>query len=137
VNDLSAAKTLFTHCPVPIVVSGYEVGKRILYPGASVERDFGYAAHHPVRDAYRLYSRMPYDRPTWDLTSVLYAVRPEHSFHISEPGTMEIADNARILFTPRERGLHRYLRATEQDCVDALKVMTELVTQPPGVSKAE
>ena len=133
VNDLGAAKTLFARCPVPIVVSGYEIGKRILYPATSIERDFGGTAHNPVRDAYRLYDRMPYDRPTWDLTSVLYAVRPEHSFHISEPGTMEVADNARILFTPREGGLHRYLRATEQDCVEALKAMTALVTQPPSL----
>jgi inosine-uridine nucleoside N-ribohydrolase len=133
VNDLDAAKALFKYCPVPLVVSGYEIGRRILYPATSIERDFGYTHHHPVREAYRLYSRMPYDRPTWDLTSVLYAVRPEHSFHVSEPGYMEIADDARIVFTAREGGLHRYLRATQQECVSALTVMTALVTQPPKV----
>ena len=25
-------------------------------------------------------NKMPYDRPTWDLTSVLYAVRPEGGY---------------------------------------------------------
>ena len=47
---------------VPLVVSGYEIGKRIPYPATSIGKDFCYTDHHPVPDAYSLY--MPYDRPT-------------------------------------------------------------------------
>ena len=38
------------------------------FPAVSIERDFGWTTNHPVVDAYRAYMKMPYDRPTWDLT---------------------------------------------------------------------
>ena len=54
VNDLDGPRTVFAECPVPVVVSGYEIGKRILYPATSIEKDFAYVPHHPVAEAYRL-----------------------------------------------------------------------------------
>ncbi len=78
-TDVEAARKLFGESPVPIIFSGFELGKAILYPATSIGKDFGYVPHHPVADAYRAYMKMPYDRPTWDLTSVLYAVRPKDS----------------------------------------------------------
>lgn len=131
VTDLEATRTLFSECPVPIVVSGYEQGAQILYPATSIEHDFGYVAHHPIAEAYRLYDRMPYDRPTWDLTSVLYSVRPEQSFQVSEPGRITALDHGRVAFTPQADGLHRYLRATQQQRDSALRTMIQLVTMPP------
>ena len=71
---------LFQQWPTPIVVSGFEVGNAILYPHRSIEQDYKYVPHHPVAEAYKLYRKMPYDRPTWDLTAVLYAVRPDGVF---------------------------------------------------------
>jgi purine nucleosidase len=131
VNDLDAARTVFAECPVPVVVSGYEIGKRILYPAKSIENDFRYVPHHPIAEAYRRYDRMPYDRPTWDLTSVLYAVRPEHSFELSEAGSIDVTADGRLHFTPGSQGLHRYLQVTPQECADALAAMVELVTARP------
>lgn len=135
VTDLDAARTLFSECPVPIVVSGYELGAQILYPETSIEHDFGYVAHHPIAEAYRLYDRMPYDRPTWDLTSVLYAVRPEESFQTSEPGRITVLDHGRVAFTPQADGLHCYLRATKQQRERALRTMIQLVTMPPRTAR--
>ena len=131
-TDLESARVLFTECTVPIVVSGYEVGSSIRYPAESIQQDFNYVPHHPVAEAYRLYDRMPYDRPTWDLTSVLYAVRPD-SFGISEPGKITILKRGQTAFTPRPHGTHRYLRVTEQQCQDALGVMTKLVAMQPQI----
>ena len=57
------------------------------YPAVSIERDFGYVPHHPAAEAYCLYNPPPHERPTWDLTSALYAVRPDRGyFDLSEPG---------------------------------------------------
>ncbi len=134
-TDLEAAKALFSECPVPIVVSGYEIGSRILYPARSIETDFRYVAHHPVAEAYRLYDRMPYDRPTWDLTSVLYAVRPDESFDTSGPGRIRVTENGETVFTPDPTGLHRYLIATQNQCDRALAVMLELVPMRPRASR--
>ena len=74
---------------------------------------------------------MPYDRPTWDLTSVLYAVRPEHSFQVSEAGLMDVTDDGRVHFTRHEQGLHRYLQATQRQSAILLAAMVELATMPP------
>ncbi len=131
VTDVLSARAMFSECPVPIVASGYEIGERILYPAKSIQEDFGYVAHHPVAEAYRLYEHMPYDRPTWDLTSVLYAVRPG-IFGVSEPGHITVLDKGRTAFTPDPQGLHRYLTASQAQRDQALALMTELVPAPPS-----
>ncbi len=76
-TDVASAQRVFRAWPTPIVVSGFEVGNAILYPHRSIEQNYSYVPHHPLAEAYKLYMKMPYDRPTWDLTSVLYAVRLE------------------------------------------------------------
>jgi inosine-uridine nucleoside N-ribohydrolase len=130
--DVDAAKKLFEHSPAPIVFSGYEVGNQILYPAASIERDFGYVAHHPVADGYRAYKKMPYDRPTWDLTAVLYAVRPKNSFGVSKTGRVEVAGDGATTFTEGKNGTCRYLVTTPEQARKALGAMLDLVPRPPG-----
>ena len=73
---------------------------RTLYPLASIEHDFTYASPHPIAESYRAYHQMPYDRPTWDLTAVLEAVRSGHGyFSRSAPGTVLVESNGATRFT--------------------------------------
>jgi uncharacterized Ntn-hydrolase superfamily protein/inosine-uridine nucleoside N-ribohydrolase len=131
--DLAAAKKVFAEWPTPIVVSGFEIGQVIKYPAASIERDFRYIPHHPLREAYGLYQMMPYDRETWDLTAVLYAVRPERGyFGISQPGTVRVDDQEITQFTPAESGRHRYLIVTPEQIVRVRETLVQLASQPPG-----
>ena len=37
-------------------------------------------AHHPLAEAYIRRNPPPHNRPTWDLTSVLYAVLPDRGY---------------------------------------------------------
>src|SRR3954451_5705668 len=76
--DIPAAKTVFERWLAPIIFSGYEIGRDLLYPAERIEHDFSYVKWHPVAASYRAYSTMPYNRPTWDLTAALEAVRGEH-----------------------------------------------------------
>lgn len=109
-SDIAAARKVLAEWPTPIVASGYEVGESLLYPGASIEKDFNWTPNHPIADAYRAYRKMPYDAPTWDATAVLYAVRPHAGyFKVSEPGTITVLDDGRTRFTPSPEGRHRYL----------------------------
>ncbi|HEX5445265.1 MAG TPA: nucleoside hydrolase, partial [Pirellulales bacterium] len=109
-TDVPAAKAVFARWPTPIVVSGFEIGEAVLFPGASIETDFDYGTHHPLAEAYRAYGKMPYDRPTWDLTSVLYAVRPERGyFGVSEAGLVEVDDQGVTSFRRQSGGAHHYL----------------------------
>jgi inosine-uridine nucleoside N-ribohydrolase len=108
--DIPAARKVFAEWPTPIVASGYEIGLSLEYPASSIERDFGFVEWHPVADSYRAYKEMPYDRPTWDLTSVLYAARPEAGyFQVSGPGTVTVLDSGVTEFSPAPSGRHRHL----------------------------
>ena len=131
-TDLAAAKKVFADWPTPIVISGFEVGEAIKFPATSIERDFGYVAHHPLREAYELYLKMPYDRQTWDLTAVLYAVRPDRGyFGLSQPGTIQVDEREITQFTPSEKGRHRYLTVTPEQVVRVREALVQLASQPP------
>ncbi len=131
--DIPAARKLFAEWPAPIVFSGFEVGNSMLFPASSIENEFAYVENHPIRDAYRGYKKMPYDRPTWDPTSALYAVRPERGyFSLSEPGRVTVDDAGRTIFTPSPGGTHRYLVLNDVQRARTLEAMIELASQPPA-----
>ena len=131
-KDTASAGKLFDQWPTPIVASGFEIGAALLFPAASIERDFAYSPDHPVAEAYRNYMRMPYDRPTWDLTAALYAVRPKAGyFSLSAPGKIASDDAGRTRFQPDTAGRHRYLILTEAQRARTLEALILLASQPP------
>jgi inosine-uridine nucleoside N-ribohydrolase len=130
--DVASAKAVFERWPTPIVFSGYEIGRNLLYPAASIEHDFAYARPHPIAESYRAYHKMPYDRPTWDLTAALEAVRPEHGyFGRSEPGTVLVESNGATRFVPGH-GDRQYLRLDPSKRAEILEVLALLASQPPA-----
>ncbi|MBI2823872.1 MAG: nucleoside hydrolase [Planctomycetia bacterium] len=132
-----AARQVYAAWPTEIVASGYEIGQAIKYPAASIERDFGYVAHHPLREAYELFDKMPYDRETWDLTSALYAVRPDRGyFTLSEPGTITVDDKQLTHFAPSAAGRHRHLKVDAEQIARVREALVMLASQPPGHAAA-
>jgi inosine-uridine nucleoside N-ribohydrolase len=130
--DVASAKAVFERWPTPIVFSGFEIGRDLLYPAAGIEHDFAYASPHPIAESYRAYAKMPYDRPTWDLTAALEAVRPEHGyFGRSEPGAVLVESNGATRFAPGQ-GDRRYLRLDPSKRAEILAVLTLLASQPPA-----
>lgn len=130
--DIPSARKLFADWPRPIVFSGYEVGNSMLFPATSIEKEFAYVPNHPVVDAYRAYKKMPYDRPTWDPTSALYAVRPDRGyFSLSQPGRVTVDDQGVTIFTPAAEGNHRYLTVNEVQKARTLEAMIVLASEPP------
>ena len=70
--------------------------------------DFGYVPHHPLAEAYQRYKPTPHERPTWDLTSVLYAVFPKRGyFELSPPGQVTVEQDGFTRFAPDPAGRHR------------------------------
>jgi inosine-uridine nucleoside N-ribohydrolase len=132
VCDLKAAQKLFREWPTPVVISGFEVGKTIKYPAKSIEQDYGYAPHHPVADAYRLYMKMPYNRDTWDLTSALYAVRPEAGyFGLSAPGRVIVKEDGVTEFREEPNGPHRHLTVAKDQIPRIVEEFVKLCSQRP------
>jgi uncharacterized Ntn-hydrolase superfamily protein/inosine-uridine nucleoside N-ribohydrolase len=134
--DLAAAKRVFSDWPTPLVASGFEIGQAIKYPATSVEHDFNYVRHHPLREAYGLYQNMPYDRETWDLTAVLYAVRPDRGyFGLSQPGAIRVDDQEITQFAPANDGQRRYLTVSAEQIIRVREALVQLASQPPAMVK--
>jgi inosine-uridine nucleoside N-ribohydrolase len=131
-TDIASAKSVFERWPTPVIFSGFEIGRDLLYPAASIEHDFAYANPHPIAESYRAYHHMPYDRPTWDLTAVLQAVRPEHDyFGLSEPGRVSVEANGVTHFVAGQ-GDRQYLKLDPSKRTEILEVLTLLASQPPA-----
>ena len=132
IKDVPAARKLFQEWPTQIVVSPFEVGEQIRYPATSILNDFNWAAHHPMVIAYKSYAKMPYNRQTWDLTAVLYAVEgAKDYFSVSEPGTIEVLADEFTAFTPDPTGKHRYLKVNAEQAENVKKRFIELISTKP------
>jgi hypothetical protein len=102
-NGIESMQRLAEKFPddVPVIWSGFEIGIAVPYPRQSVAREFGYVDHHIVREAYLMHSGPDHDRPCWDLTSVLHAVRPDDDyFRLSQSGRVKVDDDGYLYFTP-------------------------------------
>jgi hypothetical protein len=133
VQDLPASKRLVENWPTPIVWSGFEIGIAVPYPAVSIERDFGYVPHHPVAEAYCLYNPPPHERPTWDLTSVLYSVRPDRGyFGLSSAGKVTVEEDGFTRFTPAPGGRDRFLTLNDVQAARVKEALVQLASQPPS-----
>jgi hypothetical protein len=131
-QDLSASKKLAPNWPTPIVWSGFEIGIAVPFPAISIERDFSYVAHHPAAEAYCLYEPPPHERPTWDLTSALYAVLGDRNyFGLSEPGEVTVESDGFTQFTSKTGGRDRYLTLDEKQILRLKEALVQLASQPP------
>ena len=130
--DIPAAKRVFHDWPTPILTSGYEIGLAIEYPATSILQDYNYVDHHPVVDGYTRYIKMPYDRPTWDLTSVLAVVRPDRGyFGLSPQGRVIVEDDGYTAFKPEKGGNCRYLTVTPEQVIRVAETFIHLCSEPP------
>jgi inosine-uridine nucleoside N-ribohydrolase len=132
VGDLPAAQRLARAWPTPVVWSGFEIGAALRFPAGSVERDFNYTAHHLVADAYRAFEPPPHERPMWDLTAALFAVRPDRGyFQLSPPGRVAVSASGVTTFEAGAGGRDRILILPMQDVARVREALVQLVTQPP------
>lgn len=129
VQDLPAAQTVFAEWPGEMIASGWELGNKLLYPHQSILNDFENGDSNPLCVAYKVYAEMPYDRQTWDLTSVLQAIEPDSAyFSLSEPGTITIDSIGKSLYAPSGNGRHRYMSVSDGDIDRTLRALASRVT---------
>lgn len=131
--DIPAARTQYQLWPsnVPVVVSGWEVGRAIQNRASSIINDYNYVKYHPVKIGYEYWRQMPYDRSTYDLTSVLYAVRPARGyFGLSKPGKLTVNEQGKLVHSTDPKGNHRFLTVTPEQVVRTQEVLELLSSQP-------
>ena len=132
VKDIPAAQKLAQDWPTPIVWSGFEIGLSVPYPHESILEDYNYVDHHPLAEAYIMYIPPPHDRPTWDLTSVLYGVFPHRGyFDLSEAGTVTVEKDGLTTFQKSADGKHRYLKLNDVQRARLIEALVQLSSQPP------
>lgn len=137
-TDASAAKSLFQGWPTPIVLSGFEIGLRVMFSYQSIRKDFQWAANNPVVDAYNLYVGKPEDHPNWDSTAVLYAIRPDRGyFELSQAGVVTLGPKDVTVFTPKADGNCRYLILKSEQLERIRSVIEDLVSEPPQLPPAQ
>jgi purine nucleosidase len=132
VQDIKSAQNLVRHWPGKIVFSGFEIGIAVPYPAESILKDYQYVVHHPLSESYILYEPPPHNRPTWDLTSVLYAIYPDRGyFGISDAGTVGFTDDGKTKFAASPSGKHHYLTLTDVQKTRVIEALVQLSSQPP------
>lgn len=147
-NHIPSMQKLAVSWPneVPVIWSGFKIGISAPYPRESIARDFNYVEHHIVKEAYLLHSGPNHDRPTWDLTSVLYAVYPNRGyFDLSTPGRVTVEEDGFTRFDPIKgprqtrpkapsaaaRKRDCYLLMNEAQAARVTEALVHLVVQPP------
>lgn len=132
VQDIKSAQYLVRNWPGKIVYSGFEIGIAAPYPAESILKDYQYVEHHPLSESYILYEPPPHNRPTWDLTSVLYAIYPDRDyFGVSEAGKVDFTDDGKTVFEPSLSVPHHYLTLSEGQKIRVIEALVQLSSQPP------
>ena len=121
-KDVTSAQKVVREWPGPVVLSPFEVGLQVTYPAEVIQTRF--PAEEPLSYAYKAYMEMPYDRPCWDPTALLYAVEGEGYFTLSPPGTVSVSDEGVTTFAPSPAGRHHYLQV---DSTQALRLRDRIV----------
>jgi purine nucleosidase len=132
VKDVPSCKKLADEWPGPMVFSGFEIGIALPYPAVSIERDYGYVAHHPLAEAYIRHMPPPHNRPTWDLTSVLQAILGDRGyFEVSAQGRVVVDSDGSTRFEETSGGRHAYLILRPEQKPRVLEALVQLSSQPP------
>jgi inosine-uridine nucleoside N-ribohydrolase len=132
IQDIPNAQKMIDNWPTEMIFSGFEIGDLIQYPPKSMQDDFNYVKYHPVKDAYHFYRGLDKSQPTFDLTSVLYAVRPDRGyFDLSPKGTVKVLDNGTTTFEPSENGKHRFLLVNPVQIAMVREALVQLTSEPP------
>jgi inosine-uridine nucleoside N-ribohydrolase len=131
-TDVQSARILFDRWPTPMIFSGFEIGLAVRFPYNALSKDFAYAAHHPIVDAYRIYVPKPEEHPAWDPTAVLQAIRPDRGyFSLSQPGRVSVDSKSATVFIPNPQGRCRYLIIDKDQAARVRQVLVDLVSEPP------
>lgn len=131
--DIPAAKKIADAWPSPVIWSGYEIGIAAAYPWQSIMEDYNYVEPHLIKDSYLAYvPEHPHDRPTWDLTAVLYAVYPDRGyFTLSPKGHVRVDDEGRTDFSVKNDGNDFYLIMDEVQTARVREAFVQLCSEPP------
>jgi inosine-uridine nucleoside N-ribohydrolase len=108
-QDANAAKDVCANWPTPIVFSDAALGSGLM-TGRRVATDASEYNPMTLAFAHGVDVGFGHDRPSWDQTSILYAVRgPRNYFDETKGGFNDVAATGGNTFSEKKGGKHRYL----------------------------
>ena len=133
--DVAAAKKVFAEWPTPVYLVSDELAGAILFPGASIDKEFVAAnPDSPFISAYKAYKTMPYDTPAPAMSAALFAARPKEGyFKVSDPGTIAIHDDGRMVFAAAAGGKHQMLMPDAEKKDKVVQAFVELTAAKPVI----
>ena len=130
-NDLEASKYFFDNSPRPMIIVPWTLGDQIQYPGSSIANDFTWS-DNPMVEGYKAYLEMPYDRPTWDVISAMYACHPDFEcFTLSDKGEVKVVGEGVTEWRDDENGRYQILIPTEEQRKQILGYFIKTLTTKP------
>jgi hypothetical protein len=131
--DPPAARKLFAEWPTPIYSVSPEVGAAIPFPGASIDKEFvAINPDNPLIAAYRAYQPESPGTPAPAMVATLYAARPKEGyFKVSDPGTIAVQDDRRLVFTASAQGKHYNLTVDPEKKDKVIQTWVELASAKP------
>ncbi len=142
--DAKASQEVFAEWPVPVLISGYEVGRYVRTGDRLIRQNM---PNNPVKDAYAM--SIPQDRleednsryepggrASYDQTALLAAVRNPELYFGTESGTLTVTEDGTNHWTADGSGRHVRL-LTKMPVEELATVIEDLMMQRPGVGKSE
>ena len=131
-KDHHSAVKFYGECPVPMYFTDFELGRYTLYPWQTIYKGFKYADNHPLVKAFEYYQKMPYNRPLWDPTAVLFAVEPKGGYaSLSKSGFVMVDYKSYTLFTEDRESNRRYYIINDKQRAKIIDRVVEITLRTP------
>ena len=127
--DSLASVVVFNEWPTRIILSGFEIGIKVITGKRLVASDI---RNTPAKEAFTICLRQdnPDGRMSWDQTAVLVAVRGTEPYFDTQKGRMLVASDGSNMWEDNLNGTHEYL--TWKMPVDQLvNIIEELMMYEP------
>ena len=131
-KDHFAAVRFYAECPVPMYFTDVALGRSVLYPYQAVYDSFNYVENHPAVKAFEYYAKMPYNRPLWDPTAVLFAAEPNGGYaSLSKAGYVTVDQGSKTDFTEDKSSNRRYYIVNDKQRAKIVRRVVELTLRRP------
>lgn len=134
-KDAKASQNVYANWPTQIILSGFEIGEKILAGIPLIHNDA--IKNSPVKDVFRIAIPMAKEdslgRKSWDETAVLVAIKGYSSFYTLNHGRMSVADDGKNSWDDNGNG-QAYL-AEKADYKEVEKLINELIQYQPVLSR--
>lgn len=131
-NDRRSATRVLMEWPTEIFFSDFELGYQVMLPYTALLDAYCYALPHPALEAFAYYNKLPYNRPMWDATAVLYAVEPSSRyFSLSKRGYVTVSEGSVTYFYPDSRYDRRIYRTSPRQKMNTMRRISELIKIRP------